>query len=536
MSDFEWNTPSRRAGSRPLSPIPVELYHEIFKYLQPSEELSAPDSKRVFSKLAPVCRFFCAVSISRIYTSLEFSGTDASPGFASLCRLLTKGANANANASGQTLASNNRFAVEVAKLVTNCTFKDWTSISCASLYLKRYSEAISQMPNIESFHLESTPITTPLLRAITKLRTPTKIPCIRTTLTTLSIRSCTFDPDITEKDLGDLSSLKLSNFEYFATSSMLLPPARIHVRQLEIFRTDSWAFSDHFVKRKHPILRILELDAVEDLPALFALLAKCPSITELTIHSIFLKSPDPIPSLPAPALPNIHAIKIPPSLLPYFPKRPLRKVSLVGVETRHLPGSLRYNPVLPLLTKKDISPAMHLAASITELHIHEHICFAFPLHKHFQHLEVLVLSYNHPNFSTAITISSAELFRGAIRSICAKWSESPSPPLREFHLDFGETATADGRAFMWDLQLQLDVISSHLCQTFPHLTAVSFARFLKWQRWDEYSEWRVFVPHRFRALVREDLVRRKGFTDVGGCLDALDSEYCFDPLRQQLAS
>ncbi|KAJ6534448.1 hypothetical protein DFH09DRAFT_1325337 [Mycena vulgaris] len=519
MSDFEWMTPSRSIGRRALSPIPIEVYLEIFKWLEPSEQTSAADCKRVFSRLARVCRFFCSQSIARLYRSLELSGRGASSSPPGFCRLLIKGA----NSTDRTAVSDARFAVHAAQSVRECTFRDWIDIPAANAYLKNYGKALSQMPHIESFYLESTPITLPLIQAITRCKTTSTVSCIRTNLTKLSIRSCTLQVDIPERDLADLSSLTLTEVEYLTTSSALLPPSRIRVRQLEIFRTDNWTFGGYFIKRKHPSLQVLELHSVEDVPALFGFLAKCPSITELTIHSIFLQSHDAIPSLTPPPLPNIHTLKILPALLRYFAKRPLRKVSLAGSEARLNENSGRYLPILPLLTIQDASALIQSTAPVTELHIHQHIYFLFPFHVHFKDLEILVLAYHHPNFSTRPSIFSEGLFHDAVRSVCTKWPGFP--PLREFHMDFGETLTADSRSFMWDLQLHLDIISSLLCPTFPHLTTVSFARFIKWERWDEYSEWRAFVPHRFREFVGEKLAQGMAFTDIGGCLDALDFKY-----------
>ncbi|KAJ7480323.1 hypothetical protein B0H11DRAFT_2233451 [Mycena galericulata] len=455
---------------------------------------TASASSRI-SRLSVV--FFGAVSISRIYRSLEFCGRDATPGYAS-------------------------FSIDAAQLVKECTFKEWILDDdrgpWASNFLDLYLRAVRRMPNIESIHLKSTPITENVVRAITK-STPS--------LTTLTIRSCTIETGISEKSRQRLNSLNLHTLEYFplSSASLELPPSTIRLRGLEVFRTNSWTFGHYFIKRQHPALHILELHGVEDIPALFAFLAKCPSITDLAINTISLASREPFPALSPAALPNLRMLKIPPTFLPNFSRRPLNKFSLEGAEMRHLEGDIYHNPILPLLTMKDMSPLMSSATSLTELHIHEHIYFALPLHKHFKNLEILVLAYHHPNFFTSQTISTSELFRQTIRSICSKWPEPPHLPLREFRMDFGESTAADARPFMWDLPLQLEMIIADLSlrATFPVLTSVSFARFLKWQRWDEHcAEWRAFVPHAFREFVKDKLARGRKFKDFGGCLDALD--------------
>ncbi|KAJ6628333.1 hypothetical protein B0H10DRAFT_1940528 [Mycena sp. CBHHK59/15] len=517
MGNFEWSTPSRRIGGRPLSIIPNEVYLEIFDYFQPSEETSFSECKLALSKIALVCRFFCAAALSRIYQSLEFSGTMGGPGYGPFCRLL----NQMDSSSGLSSNPDVRFAVDVANFVKECTFKDWKVdpsndilVEFSSAILKIYCNAVTRMPEIRSIHLESTPITKSLIHAIVESR------C---TLKTLCIRSCTVDPKLTKKHLKKLLSLRLTALEFFETSStsIALPPDAILVRDLEIFRTDSWAYGLYFIKRTHPFLRVLELDNVVDLSALHKFLAVHPTITDLTINSIVIKSEDRFGPFLTSTLPNIQRVKIPPSFLSHFRKRPLREVSLMGAEFRDWDSVGLYAPTLPLRTNDNLAPLAQSTTSIISLQVPQHVYFAFPLHKGVKNLEILTLSYHHPNFSTIPLISSPALFRTAIQSICTKWPESP--PLREFRMDFGETRTADSRNFMWDLQLQHEMISSELHVPFPHVTHVSFARFIKWQRCDERSTWRVFVPHPFRSFVKDKLAGGQPVTDFGGCFAAL---YC----------
>ncbi|KAF7369428.1 RING-type domain-containing protein [Mycena venus] len=525
MSTFEWTTPTRRKASRALSPIPHEVYLEIYKYFEPSEAANLADCRRHLSNLALVCRFFCAVSISRIYRSLEFSGRDTSTADGHFCQLLLK---STVDSNVQYHGPDVKFAVDIAQFVKECRFKDWVAGSekitqWSEAFLERNARAVRLMRNIESLHIESTPITKSLITTVSKLNK---------TLTTLCIRSCTLEGELTKTQLVGLDSLRLRVVEFFGASSVSrsLAPSTLRLRDVESFRTDSWPFGHFFVKRQHPVLRVLELHNVEDLPALFKFLEKCPSITELTIAGIVLKlGAGPMPSLAPNALPNVHTIHIPASFLPFFSGRPLRKVILAGVEARDWGGNdILHHPTLPLLTVKEITPLLQSTASITELHIPQHVYFAFPIFKHLRHLEVLVLTYEHRNFSIEQAITSNELFRAAINALCTKWPLSPShPPLRELHLDFGTSAAADTRPFMLDLQLQLEMLSAAPCApalgtTFPRLTSASMARFVKWQRWDEYAEWSAFVPHRFRDFVRDALARGRPFTDVDDCLGPLD--------------
>ncbi|KAJ7738656.1 hypothetical protein DFH07DRAFT_840791 [Mycena maculata] len=367
MSHFEWTSPTRRIGSRILSPIPNEVYLEIFSYFEPSEVADHADCKRVLSSLALVCRFFGAVSISRIYRSLEFSGRDVTPGYAPFCRLLVND------------TPDARFAGEVAQLVRECTFKDWISeAGWASNFLDLYLRAVRRMPNVDSFHLESMPITESLICAITKHPE---------TVSTLTIRSCTIETEISAKARKRLNTLTLRTLEYFpapsATASAEIPPSTLRLRALEAFRTDSWPFGYYFIMRQHPTLRVLELHDVQDLVALFAFLAKSPTLTDLVLPKIMiLKAGEPLPALAPTALPNIRSLTIPPSLLALFSRRTLSSVSLAGIEERHWDEDVWHVPALPFLAIKELSPLIQSGASLTALHVPAHVYFAFPLHKH----------------------------------------------------------------------------------------------------------------------------------------------------------
>ncbi|KAJ7193149.1 hypothetical protein GGX14DRAFT_593281 [Mycena pura] len=530
MGAFEWTTPTRRARSRALSPIPIEVYVEIYSYFEPSEETSLADCKRVLSNLALVCRFFCAHSISRIYRSLEFSGHDASRGHGPFCALLLK----STLSGGRPLDADVQFAVDVGQFVREVVFKDWLpsdrSIRFADAFFERDVRAVRLLPNIARIHLESTPLSKALIRTIADLKP---------TLTTLSLRSCTLESDLTGKQRQKLDALRLTSLEVLGTSSISreLPPSTLRLRELDTFRTDSWTLGLFFLKRQHPSLRVLELCDVQDLPALFVFLEKCPTLRELIITKIVRQvDPIPVPVLSPTALPHIEAITIPPSWLPYFAKRPLRKVSLLGAEARDWQGrdvSVDFFPTLRPLTPTALAALTQSTAQITELHIPQHVYFAVPLHEHLARLEVLGLAYRHPNFPQGpahgrFSEDVGDRFRmvvpftdvrqdldGAITAICAEWPSST--PVHELRLDFG-FVLASANTSVCDLQHQARLVE-RLSLTFPDLRRVSFARFFVWVRAGDRapSAWRVFVPHVHRQAVRDALARGQHFTDFGAC-------------------
>ncbi|KAK7051775.1 RING-type domain-containing protein [Favolaschia claudopus] len=537
---FEWTTPTRRRGSRILSPIPHEVYLEIYSYLEPSDKTSPADSMRILSDLARVCRFFSAVSISRIYRSLEFSGQQPNTTYGRFCKLLLQSAHSSAEQGEET-----QFAADIAPFVRECTFRDWSSdrarVPFASAFLERDARAVRLMPNVETMTIEYTPISRTLLSTAVKAKQ---------TLKTLRLRSCTLDDDeLTKSQLIGLSSLTLHTLEFFSSSSSsssCFPPSAIPLRNLSTFKTNTWPFGLYFLKRKHPYLRVLELHNIEDVPALINFLNKSPSITDLTIASVQLKLGGGAAgslSLDAMALHDLTALSIPSCLLSAFSAgggRALQKLALTGTETRYFQDAAGVNadilhfPTLPRLTVKDIAFLVPMADSLTELQIPQHVYFALPLFKHFRGLRVLVLVYDHLNFETDSVVETTEQFRDAIIDLCTKWPP-PSPsshplPLRELRLEFSHSPSSSSSTsiranpHLWDLQLQLELLSTPLTQTFPLLLSARFAAFVQWQRWDPSagSEWNAYVPWEMRAWVRGELGRGRQYTDVGGVFGELD--------------
>ncbi|KAJ7193151.1 hypothetical protein GGX14DRAFT_593288 [Mycena pura] len=192
---------------------------------------------------------------------------------------------------------------------------------------------------------------------------------------------------------------------------------------------------------------VLELRDVQDLPALFVFLEKCPTLRELIITKIVRQV-------------HIEAITIPPSWLPYFAKRPLRKVSLLGAEARDWQGrdaSVDFFPTLRPLTPTALAALTQSTAQITELHVPQHVYFAVPLHKHLARLEVLGLAYRHPNFfqGPAHGHFSEHDLDGAITAICAEWPSST--PFHELRLDFG-FVLASANTSVCDLQHQARLV------------------------------------------------------------------------------
>ncbi|KAJ7177053.1 hypothetical protein C8R46DRAFT_48071 [Mycena filopes] len=500
--------------------IPNEVYEKIFKFLDETDEFDATHCMQILSSLARVCRLFFAICIHRIYRRLEFSGSNLAQSkspYDDFCGLLLHPNDLNGKPNPHA-----ELATTIASCVKECAFIDWipgrgsVPSTWVTEFLDRNCRAMRRMPNLVSLRLEETLIMKSLLFTISKLKT---------TLKTLSIRSCPLEAELTRQQLKDLIDLRLRTIEFFGASS--LQPSVLWVGELEVFRTDSWEYGAHFLRRKCCALRVLELHAVEKVDLLFKRLEKCPAIEELVITDISLKLGVLIPTLSPGALLKIHTIHVPPSFLPSFAHRRLRKVVLLGTDLRDFIGYHEglFHPPLPHLTATDLAPLFQSAAFITELHIPEHVYFVADLCKALKHLEVLVLSYAHPNYPTIPIVARTDLFRDTIHKLCTKWP--PAPTLRELRLFFGADAGVDARPFMWDLQLQHQQLTGPVMSTaFPRLTtACVAARFVTWQRADDDTPWRAFVPHEFHGFVKNALASGRTHTDFGGCFEPFEFAY-----------
>ncbi|KAJ7054264.1 hypothetical protein C8F01DRAFT_1089152 [Mycena amicta] len=424
MVSFEWSSPVRRVRGRMLSPIPLEVYLEIYTYLEPSQELSRAESNVILSKLAKVCRFFGAHSLSRLYRTLDLSGEDAgSSGHSAFCGLLVK-STAYKNA-GKPLTSNMEMALQLASFVKECTFRDWLPsdrlIPMADAFLLRNARAVRLTKNVNKIYISATPLTNPLVQTVYNLKA---------TLSTLSIRNCPLEIELTQHQQNHLSNLKLASLEFLSPSSSPfdIPPETLRLKDLREFITDSGRLSDHFLRRPHPFLRRLELQDVQDLPLLFARLDKCPTITELTINNVMRPlggGPPKIPALAATALPDLETLSIPTILLDSCMRRTVRKLSILGAQREYNgPGAAGLDgvgflfPTLALLTAEKVT-ALVKKDHLTELHIPQHLYFDIPLHKQLPQLEKLVLSWCHPNFP--------EIEPAPVVPVLFPWQRSPSP-------------------------------------------------------------------------------------------------------------
>jgi hypothetical protein len=178
--------PDRRREDHSALPfIANEIYLEIFDYFVPSQHVfSEAECRSILANLALVCRFFCAVSLPRIFKTITFTP------------------NGNTNFGGQSdwckkVINNHKSAISLAAYVKTCRFSDWGppprfGVWVYSACLTQRTEAFSRFQNLESLYLTEVSITQPFFLYVVA----------KDTLKSVSIIDCEFKPPEREWDLS----------------------------------------------------------------------------------------------------------------------------------------------------------------------------------------------------------------------------------------------------------------------------------------------------------------------------------------------
>lgn len=365
--------------------IPNEIYLEIFDNLKPvidDQEDDPTDYSNALSNVALVCRFFCAVAISRRFESLTFAGntradspSSAVAGGAPFCRAVNK---------------DKEPAKSLAKFVKACTFDAWGIENSGgagpqwarNAFLGIYCQAITRMPHLESISIFDTAVDKRLLKAVCRCRK----------LRTLLFRGCTFRNDVEKNDVDQLTSLALISLQFYDIHGPLLDHLDWPV-ELRVFGAPS-----HRVTRKvqWQNLCTLSLSRGSNLDHLFHLLEGAPHLTKLTISFVdSLTEPPSTLSIPTTTIPHLRTLSCPPTLARYLiPGRPVEELDLSG---EHLPDTFGLwslsdtdEQVLDSLTKS--------TGQIKKMKIPLQMFDRLRMNEHFPQLEHLSLIVEHPNF------------------------------------------------------------------------------------------------------------------------------------------
>lgn len=314
--------PIRQRG---LSPIPNEIYMEIFSYLRPpgSEPWVDPVYRRGFSRVALVCRFFCSVMLPWIFESIEFAGKNLngspSSNHAPFCRSILHGCG-----SAQAMATH----------VKLCSFSDWISDPndpplswCNMEFQTLYSRALALMPNVEELKLRKIYINKPLLKSIMKLKR----------LTSLSLDLCRIGK-AKDKDIHKLSTLGLKSLRLFGSlerlgtlvdDDTLLISQSLCLDSLLMVHTNCWSFVTRIAEQNfHLPLRELDIVEAHDVERLPKIFQKTPALKKLTISSA--RTSQHKIQFDNDALPVLDELSCPPFLLQsLIPGRPISRIGIM---------------------------------------------------------------------------------------------------------------------------------------------------------------------------------------------------------------
>lgn len=478
----------------------------MFDYIRPSEEMSRGECKRILSNLALVCHFFCAVSLSRLFSSLEFSGASHkdsnSPGYASLCRSIIK---------------DQEPARSLARHVKECTFKEWkitndTPSWVLQAFLGIYGQAITRMPNLKTLTLSSTFIDKRLLNTICKLKQ----------LKSLSFSSCSFSEDLNQKDFSKFSFLTLTSFKSCGDFPNGLSPGTSQLQDVQIER---WTTAHALLREVHPNhLTQLQLHHVEDMATLCHFLNEHPSISVLHINTVLIQPTTTLPLL-ASSIPNLHTLICPPTLISTFiPGRPLTKIllsSAQGPDETLFPfsginGLEVFKQATGIIRCLEVPAGMYhpgpFNSNFPEL---EELCLDFRLDMEYDPSTEVVLAevcWDLPQLFAHLTNHSQRM------SILVPAGTSQSfLALRKLRFILGSRGPA-----LWNLQLHYNLISTWT-QIFPKLCRVSFTEFVQWRMDLENKTWKAFVPHepKHYNFVTRHIRAGQDYTDYGGCFETV---------------
>ena len=378
-TQYYFPAPKRLAGSTQLSPIPNEIYLEIFDHLSPSyaNGFTESECKHALTNLALVCRFFCAMALPRIFKSLEFSGSlsnepSAKPSYASFCRAVIKGQEP---------------AASLSLYVKECTFTSWRREDTISDwvshgFLGMYGQALGRMSNLQSVSLHMVDVDKRFLKAICGLKS----------LQSLSIQFCSLDRtgNITDRVIQKLTPLKLKSFSYRAFVDDPLQAkvfARIvNTSSLESLQVNSWIVARNIFMEFGMESSLIDLDLSEarDDPIWWKVLDLSKAMKSMRIGRLTRPAGDPssITPLSPSSMPQLCTLDAPLLLaLAIVPGRPLHTII---IPDRPCCSPIRVVEINQL--KCSTIPVRVLDISDA---ISRQISFDF-----FPQLEVLRLSYN----------------------------------------------------------------------------------------------------------------------------------------------
>ncbi|KAF4621604.1 hypothetical protein D9613_012575 [Agrocybe pediades] len=462
-----WSSPVRREGTRTLSPIPNEIYLEIFSYVK-LPYFAGPALRRDMSSLAQVCRFFCSVMLPWIYEHLIIDAKVKDDGIsntrAAFCQRLARG-----EASAQ----------EMALFVRKCTIKSWVVADkeadwCSRALLRVYSKALCSMTNIRVLELISTTVTKDLITGIAHLPN----------LESLTVKDCRFSPGIAAKHVDKIHSLKLKKLCVYLLDNREhswdptiddLILSSINLAHLIRLETNSTELCARLGQTATLHLEHLDFRSsnIDDAPLLQSILPHTKTLKRLCYSSC--SRAEALHLLPE-HLPVMASVKAPLEYVKALvPGRPVSSVECIGWED-------------PAITLADILVLRNSKAPIEHIHVLSSCYMDIPLFDYFPQLKSLELTFLLKDSEEYSGCDVKQDLEQDMLTIFRKWPKNPD--LQDIVLTFDIMEWAPLNRF--DLQIQHHWVSDIISPLFPSLSRCQFDKSIDWFYSLEDLDWR---PH-----------------------------------------
>ncbi|PPQ91175.1 hypothetical protein CVT25_002554 [Psilocybe cyanescens] len=498
MSDpLQWSSPIRRIGDVNLSSIPNEIYLAIFSYIRTDNAFA----NRIFLNLARVCRFFCAVTIPRLFEHVRFKSkgvNDANTpqNRADFCRSIQNG-----DSSAKIMAQH----------VKTCTLSNWDMRDehlgwWMSTFFSLYTRSMRSMTNIQELNIHSSRITKDLLKAMAHLPQ----------LESLIITNCHVADEVNARHFSKLSSLRLKKICFICLSVA-------DIIGTNIFGTDEFGYSLdsfnplfdwldlkcitevtssnwHLFRRLSVVEGDLRLEkavfySLEDTGVFMSILAKAPALRHLRISEL-ADADVQVAMSNSIFLPALATVEVSPELLASLvPGRPVEEVEL------------RSSSITPGLLRALKSSSK----GIQRMRVSPEIYLEIPFWKHFTDLKTLQITT-----TTRGADSSMQDLEHMLSDLACKW---PTQPPIQSLVVFLSTVSSE-------IDLSLDLVQQHgwitdiIFPKFPDLRDCRFFRPVSWFYLEEDSQWKPEIAESYaQDIVNRLLVAR--YQDYNNCFETL---------------
>jgi len=199
--------PVRKSGTAYLSPIPNEIYMEIFGYLRPTDpnEWIDAEARQHFRNLALVCRFFSSVMLPWIFENLTFVEKDSYSQISSPLSTTVSAKFCRHVLDGDTTALLLAKHVQRWAFLGSPTQSKWTPA-----FLSMYFRTFQHLPNLVELSLSNIVIPKDFFKRLANVPT----------LEVLNLDDSLFDGGVQEKHLKYLESLSLKRLALLRNSNL----------------------------------------------------------------------------------------------------------------------------------------------------------------------------------------------------------------------------------------------------------------------------------------------------------------------------